>query len=126
MGALVHDDVGRLLLVRRKNPPAAGLWSVPGGRVEAGEDDSTALAREVAEETGLEVSVGGMLGEVLRDGPDDVTFVIRDYACRAVGGHLTPGDDATDARWVDPADLDSLDLVPLLRETLESWGVLHG
>ena len=49
VGGVVHDAAGRLLVVRRGRPPHAGLWSIPGGRVEPGEDDATAVARELAE-----------------------------------------------------------------------------
>jgi 8-oxo-dGTP diphosphatase len=124
VGALIRDDRGRLLLVRRRNAPGAGLWSVPGGRVEVGEDDATAIEREVAEETGLTVDVGGLVGEALRDGPDGVMYAIRDYACTVSGGTLAAADDAIDARWVTATDLDRLPLVPLLREALEGWGVM--
>ena len=66
VGALVHDDEGRLLLVRRRNEPGAGRWSVPGGRVEPGETDADAVRREVLEETGLHVTVGLRVGTVER------------------------------------------------------------
>ncbi|MFZ5869559.1 MAG: NUDIX hydrolase [Actinomycetota bacterium] len=124
VGALVRDGAGRLLLVRRRHAPGAGLWSVPGGRVESGEDDAAAVVREVAEETGLRVVPGALVGEVRRDAPDGAVFVIRDYDCHLVGGTLAAADDATEARWVSAADLDALDLVPQLRETLAEWGVL--
>ena len=66
----------RLLVVRRRNAPGAGQWSVPGGRVEPGEDDGTAVRREVLEETGLDVAVGVLLGTVQRDGPGGVVYDI--------------------------------------------------
>src|SRR4051812_45185259 len=53
VGAVVTDGHGRLLVVRRANDPSAGLWSVPGGKVEPGEDDAAAVVREAYEETGL-------------------------------------------------------------------------
>ena len=53
VGALAYDAEGRLLLIRRRNEPGRGLWSVPGGRVEPGESDAEAVVREMAEETGL-------------------------------------------------------------------------
>src|SRR5215468_9537567 len=67
VGALVYDEQHRLLVVRRAHEPGRGLWSIPGGRVEPGEDDPAAVIREVAEETGLTVEVGAMVGEVERE-----------------------------------------------------------
>ena len=124
VGAIVVDDAGRLLLVRRAQEPGAGLWSVPGGRVEAGEDDATAVVREVREETGLEVAVGRHVGTVERDGPEGVVFVINDYLCTPTGGSLEAGDDAADAVWAATEMVRSLPTVPLLVETLEEWRVL--
>lgn len=129
VGALVHDDAGRLLLVRRGRPPAAGRWSVPGGRVEAGESDEQAVRREVLEETGLHVVVGMRVGTVQRladpAAPDGPVFDIRDYAC-ALSVATTPvaGDDADEVRWVSRRELDSLDLVDGLWEALRDWGML--
>ena len=123
VGALVHDDRGRLLLVLRGHEPARGTWSLPGGRVEPGEDDATALAREVAEETGLQVSVGVLVGTVERPGPRCV-YVIRDYACTPTSGVLRAGDDADDVRGADAATLAALPLAPLLATTLRGWGLL--
>ncbi|MFD1047221.1 NUDIX domain-containing protein [Kibdelosporangium lantanae] len=58
VGGVIHDTQGRLLLVRRAHEPGKGLWSLPGGRVEPGENDAEALARELFEETGLTVEPG--------------------------------------------------------------------
>ena len=66
VGGLAYDDEGRLLLIQRGHEPGRGLWSVPGGRVEAGEDDAAALVREMREETGLEVVPGPLIGRVAR------------------------------------------------------------
>jgi ADP-ribose pyrophosphatase YjhB (NUDIX family) len=119
VGAVVHDAAGRLLLVRRANEPGRGQWSLPGGRVEPGESDASAVARELREETGLEVRVGSLIGSVQR-GP----YLIFDYAAEAVGGQLSAGDDATAAAWVTIAELDELDLVAQLADTLAEWDVL--
>ncbi len=125
VGALVHDDTGRLLVVRRGREPGRGLWSVPGGRVEPGESDAAAVEREVLEETGLHVTVGIRVGTVVRDGPDDVLYDIRDYACIVAGPTSpVPGDDADEARWVSRSELSGLDLVEQLWGTLEQWGML--
>jgi ADP-ribose pyrophosphatase YjhB (NUDIX family) len=125
VGAVVWDAAGRLLLVQRAREPGRGLWSLPGGRVEPGEDDAAALAREVAEETGLTVRVGALAGTVERPGPGGpggAVYAIADYVCEVTGGVLRAGDDAADARWV--ADLDSVPLTPGLLDALRGWGVL--
>jgi ADP-ribose pyrophosphatase YjhB (NUDIX family) len=124
VGAVVHDEWGRLLLVRRANPPAAGTWSLPGGRVEAGESDAQAVVREVAEETGLVVEARDPVGSVERPAGPGRIYVINDLRCRVLHGHLTAGDDATDAGWFSAAGLDDLPLSPGLRETLAAWGEL--
>ena len=69
VGAVVVDDAGRYLLVRRGREPSKGLWSIPGGKVEPGESDEQATAREVLEETGLPVTVGDFVGHVERPAP---------------------------------------------------------
>ena len=123
-GALVRDDAGRLLLVLRAHPPAAGSWSLPGGRIEPGESAEAACVREVAEETGLTVAVVRHDGQVERPAQSGDTYVIDDYACRMVGGALRAGDDAGDARFVSDEELDRMPLAPLLRETLREWDEL--
>ena len=124
VGAVVRDGSGRLLLVLRGHAPAAGTWSLPGGRVESGESDAQALRREVAEETGLEVEVGSQVGTVVREGPGAVTYEIHDFACTVTGGTLAAGDDAADVRWSADVEVRRLPCSPGLVETLTSWGVL--
>ena len=126
VGALVYDEQHRLLVVRRANEPGRGLWSIPGGRVEPGEDDPAAVAREVAEETGLTVEAGALVGEVERSGPRGQLYVIRDYEATVVGGTLTPGDDASEARFVTQAELLTLATTTLLVSTLDQWNALPG
>ena len=123
-GAIVLDGAGRLLLIRRGREPGRGLWSLPGGRCEPGEDAAAAAVRETYEETGLEVTAGGLVGRVERPGPGGITYLIDDLACTVTGGTLRAGDDADDARWVRAAELAALPVTEGLLEALTRWGVL--
>ena len=124
VGAIVTDGQGRLLMIKRGHDPGAGLWSIPGGRIEPGETDAEALVREMIEETGLTVEVGRLIGRVQRPGVNGAVIDIRDYAATVTGGTLRPGDDAADARWVAVGDMDSLEITDGLIEALTDWGVL--
>ncbi len=122
VGAISVRD-GQLLLVRRGREPARGLWSLPGGHVEAGEYLSDALRREVEEETGLDVTVDGLAGifEVL----GDPHLVVLDFTVAVTGDpDPSPGGDAVEARWVDLDAVADLDCTPRFVETLRGWGVL--
>jgi 8-oxo-dGTP diphosphatase len=123
-GAVIHDAAGRLLLIRRGREPGRGLWSLPGGRCEPGEDAAAAAVRETGEETGLVVTAGTVVGRVERPGPGGVTYVIDDIACTVTGGTLRAGDDADDARWVDAAGLAALPVTDGLVAALTHWDVL--
>jgi 8-oxo-dGTP diphosphatase len=124
VGGVIKDERGRLLLIKRGHEPGAGLWSLPGGRVEPGETDAEALVREMREETGLVVEAGRLLGRVRRPGGHGDVLDIRDYTATVIGGTLDPGDDAADARWVDAEDFGSLPVTEGLAEILTGWGVL--
>ncbi len=119
VGAVILDG-GRVLLIRRGQEPLKGEWSLPGGAVEAGETLQAALAREVREETCLDVVVGPVvevLDSIRRDaaGRAEYHYVIVDYACRVRDGATTAaacGSDATEASWVDVEDLERYRVTP--------------
>lgn len=123
VGALVRDGAGRLLLVRRGQAPDRGRWSLPGGRVEPGEDDAAALRREMREETGLHVEVGALVGRVER-ASHGVVYDIADYACTVVAGTPAAASDAAGLRWASPAELATLPLSEGLAAALTAWRVL--
>jgi 8-oxo-dGTP diphosphatase len=115
-GAVVRDPAGRLLLVRRARDPAAGMWSLPGGRIEPGETPAEAAAREVLEETGLVIRVGRLLATAdIWDG----VYRVHDFAAEVVGGQLRAGDDAADVRWCTDEEVEQLPLSAGLLEELQ-------
>jgi ADP-ribose pyrophosphatase YjhB (NUDIX family) len=118
-GAVVRDAYGRLLLVRRGTPPAQGSWTLPGGRVEPGESPAAAAAREVREETGLDVDVGRLLATVPVLG-----YLVHDFTATVVGGTLQAGDDAADVRWFAVDELTRIELSPGLLQALADMGAL--
>jgi 8-oxo-dGTP diphosphatase len=120
VGAIVMRN-GCVLLVRRGQPPSEGLWAIPGGRVELGETLQEAARREIKEETGLTICARDPVHTfdvILRDEAGRVQFhyVIVDLLADYVSGALHPGDDAHEARWVTPEELEEL---PINQTTLE-------
>jgi ADP-ribose pyrophosphatase YjhB (NUDIX family) len=108
VGGVVVDQ-GRVLIVRRTNPPLRGEWSLPGGAVETGETLTAALQREMLEETGLVVDVGPVVDVLDRihtdaDGRVEYHYVLVDYLCSVIGGQLRPQSDAADVRWALPSE----------------------
>jgi 8-oxo-dGTP diphosphatase len=100
-----------IVLVKRAFEPLKGHWSLPGGAVEVGETLETAVAREIAEETGLAVEVGPIVDvfdRILHDesGRIQYHFVLIDYVCRARDGVLRAGSDVDEVVIADPARLD--------------------
>lgn len=120
VGAVVFigDEV---VLVRRAQEPLKGRWSLPGGRLEVGETMREGIAREVREETGLDVRVGpvvDVLDRIVRDGDGRVEFhyVLIDFLCASDGAGLGAGSDASD---VALAGIEALSPYGLAAKTIE-------
>lgn len=112
-GALIAGHA--LLVAQRDRPPElAGLWELPGGKVAAGESDAAALARELREELGVEVTVGERLGVDVALNP---TTALRAYLVTRTGGTLHPNDHRA-LRWITVDELDTLAWVPADRTWL--------
>ena len=124
VGAVAVDD-DRLLLVRRGHGPAAGEWSVPGGRVEPGETLIEAVVRELWEETGLEGVCDRFVGWVERI-DDENHFVIVDFAVTVLDPAAVPvaGDDAAEAAWVPLTELGDYRVVDGLVEFLRDHAMV--
>lgn len=116
---------GEVLIVRRANPPLQGEWSIPGGGLELGEKLRDGVAREVREETGLEVEVGPVLDVFDSIFPDaegrtQYHYVLVDYLCHPRPGiDAVAATDASELRWAKPEELPALGMKQV------TIGVIH-
>ncbi|CAB5094079.1 hypothetical protein D3OALGA1CA_3180 [Olavius algarvensis associated proteobacterium Delta 3] len=124
VGALVFRE-GNVLLVRRGQPPAEGVWAIPGGRIELGENLQRAAEREIREETGVRIKAGDPVftfDVIERDSDGRVRFhyVIVDLMAEYVDGDPIAGDDAREVRWISPGDLTHLPVSETTKHLLET------
>jgi len=118
--ALVERD-GGVLLVRRRYAPRAGEWCLPAGFVEAGESPAESAAREVLEETGLEIAVTGVF-DTWATGEDPRTPVVCiAFTAAVTGGRLAAGDDADDAAFFTEETLPRAVAFPTHRAALARY-----
>jgi ADP-ribose pyrophosphatase YjhB (NUDIX family) len=96
VSSLVRGPDGRILLLKT----ATAGWELPGGQVEQGEDLTSALLREVREETGCQIEVGRLTGVTVRTGVPRLTILT--FVCRHIVGEPHPGDDSMEAGWFAP------------------------
>lgn len=123
--AVVMDQEGRLLLVKRAKEPAAGRWSLPGGFIEGEESPVEGVKRELQEETGLRGEVKGLIGVFHDQSPLYGPLVIIGYGLELVGGELRPGDDAEEAAFFSPEDMPEIAFKShkeLAEEARRRWG----
>lgn len=127
--AVFHAD-GRVLLVKRGRPPGVGNWGLPGGLLDLGESLEAGAQREVREECGVEIEIGGLAGifqPVDRDDDGRIRYhyIVIDYWASHISGDPMPQDDAADAAWVDLSDMARLPMNPetrrVIRTAHEAW-----
>ncbi len=123
VGAIIFRGP-EVLLVKRGRPPALGKWSIPGGLVELGESLEASVRREVLEEVGLEVKVIDLVAALDRvifdqDGRIEYHYILLDFLCEVLGGHLNAGTDADECRFVPIKDLCRLDMTRGTEEVIE-------
>jgi ADP-ribose pyrophosphatase len=128
-GAVVHRG-GKVLLVKRNNPPNRGRWALPGGLVELGETCEAAAAREILEETGLEVKVEGLLdvqSDLHRDPGQKLEYhyVLVDYLARPVGGRLRINSESSASGWFTRSQVLGLDMSEGTRNVVNAYFVQH-
>ena len=115
---------GEVLLIRRNNPPARGLWSFPGGVVRLGETLAEALIREFREETGLIVRPGPLVSALDRIVYDDAGqiryhYILLDYLCKRIEGNLAAGSDAGEAKWIGIDDIEGMRVTEGLKRIID-------
>jgi 8-oxo-dGTP diphosphatase len=131
VGAVIWNENGEIVLIRRGQAPRRGDWSIPGGKLEWGESVKEGLLREVREETALRVEITGLIDVVdslTRDASGNVAhhYVLIDFSARHVGGTLAAGADAADARWVRFDDIGAYALWTETRRIIETARVMRG
>jgi 8-oxo-dGTP diphosphatase len=102
VAGVVVDDHGRVLVIQRRDN---GRWEAPGGVLELDETFEGGVRREVVEETGVDVAVEHLTG-VYKNMVRNVVVLV--FRCRPLSGHPQETDEAAAARWVDPAEIESL------------------
>jgi ADP-ribose pyrophosphatase len=122
VGAVVFSD-GRVLLVRRGQPPSEDCWAIPGGKVCLGETLQAAAEREIWEETGLTIRALEPVYtfdhlEHDERGRVRYHYVIVDLRAEVLGGRIRPGGDAREVRWVLPDEIAELTVSARTRELL--------
>ncbi|MEP9352365.1 NUDIX hydrolase [Xanthobacter sp. KR7-65] len=120
-----------VLLARRAANPGAGLWSLPGGRVEPGETVAQAAAREVMEEVGVEAEIVGLAAArdiIVRDREGELRahFVVLAHAARWRAGEPMPGEEAAEVGWFRPVEVAGLTTTEGLAEVVEKAALLLG
>ena len=124
VGVVVYNEQKKVILVRRGNDPSKGLWAIPGGNVEIGEQVHQTAIRELLEECNVHIEPYDLLGVVdliLKDnnGKIQYHYVLIEYLAKYVEGELKPRSDVSDAGWFAKEDLAGLDIPEVTLKILE-------
>jgi 8-oxo-dGTP diphosphatase len=121
---LVRDEANRILLGKRNKDPQRGSWVIPGGKIHAFETIAEAAARELREETGLDVEVDGQFQvyEIINP-PNEHRIVIYSWG-RVVGGEAKASDDISELRFFELDELGEVPVTPLVQRVLVDAGLL--
>ena len=124
VGVVIFNDKNQVVLIKRGNEPKKGLWAIPGGNVELGEQVSETAIREVKEECNINIELRDLLGVVdliLKDSGGKVQYhyVLIDYLAQYSGGELKPQSDVSEAGWFYQNELEKLDIPEVTLKVLE-------
>jgi 8-oxo-dGTP diphosphatase len=130
VGGIVENEEGKILLVKTHH----GGWVYPGGQVEVGENLIDALAREVKEESGIDIEITSLLGIYTNscihkwyDGVTDVpTKLMLDYVCKPVGGELATSEETSDSRWVEKEEVLNFITDPAIQTRFRAYLTFDG
>lgn len=124
VGVVVFNEFKQVLLVKRGNEPAKGLWAIPGGNVELGEQVREAAIRELREECNIDIELQDLLGVVdliLKDKNEKVQYhyILIDYLANYVSGEDQPQSDVAEVGWFAQSELQAVNIPELTLKVLE-------
>jgi 8-oxo-dGTP diphosphatase len=108
--------LGEVLIIQRARAPWAGMWSLPGGRLEAGEDAETCARRELMEE--LSVAVGRLVPVTLLRTGEAGRFLLQVFATTSFAGEIAASDEIAAWRWIAPGSINAYETTPHLADVI--------
>lgn len=130
VAGVIFNQAGQALLIQRGRPPSQGMWGLPGGLLDLGESMQDGLHREVMEECGVQIKIGGLVDvfePIHRDEAERVRYhyVVIDYWAIYLSGEPVAQDDAADIAWIDLGQLAQLAMIPETRRVIERAAILR-